>query len=205
MIFKQDLKVRDSAMDGENNKVLDRAMEYAGVVGVELVDMLVSVNSKVEDLVPRVPAQHTFGGDRLWNFICDHQNCLEHLEGQFQDLVMMMENMVGRLSMASESYRQDLYQVERLNRELLVQVTVLEATQDHPIIIPDSLPPIPIPAPGGNLLVEIENGTDDAVAQVITEDQAEGVVRRVMIEEGRVFRVAGEFYKEGEDLMDVLH
>ena len=38
--------------DGENNKVLDRAIEYVRVVGVELVDMLVSVNLKVEALVP---------------------------------------------------------------------------------------------------------------------------------------------------------
>ena len=37
------------------------------------------------------------------------------------------------------------------------------------------------------------------------EDQAEGVVRRrVTIEEGGVFGVAGELYKEGEDIMDVL-
>ena len=95
--------------------------------------------------------------------------------------------------------------MERLNSELLVQVTVLEATWDHPIIIPDSPPPIPIPAPGGNLLVEIDDRTNDAAVQVIAEDQAEGVVRRVMIEEGGVFGVTGEFYEEGEDLMDVLH
>ena len=81
---------------------------------------------------------------------------------------------------------------------------VLEATQDNPIVIPDSLPPIPIPAPGGNLLVEIDDGVDEVV-QVIAEDQVEGVVRRrVMIEEGGVFGVTGEFYEEGEDLMDVL-
>ena len=30
------------------------------------------------------------------------------------------------------------------------------------------------------------------------------VRRQVMIEEGRVFGVAGEFYEEGEDIMDVL-
>ena len=147
-----------------------------------------------------------FGGDGLWDYICDHQDCLEHLEGQFQDLVMMAENVVGRLLIANKSYRQDLYHVKRLNRELLVQVMVLEVTWDHPIIIPDSLLLIPILAPGGNLLVEIENGVDNAAVQVIAEDQAERVVRRrVMIEEGGVFRVAGEFYKEGEDIMDVLH
>ena len=94
--------------------------------------------------------------------------------------------------MASESYCWDLCQVERLNSELLVQVTALEATQDHLIVIPDSPLPIPIPAPGGNLLVEINNGTNDAAAQVITEDQAEGVVRRrITIEEGGVFGIAG--------------
>ena len=95
--------------------------------------------------------------------------------------------------------------MERLNSELLVWVTVLEGTWDSLIIIPDSLPPIPIPAPGENLLVEIVDGTNDEAMQVITEDQVEGVGRRrVMIEEGGVFRVAGEFYKEGEDIMDAL-
>ena len=81
---------------------------------------------------------------------------------------------------------------------------VLEVTQDHLIIIPDSLLPVPIPAPGGNLLVKIDDGVDDEAVQAIAEDQAEGVVRRrVMIEEGGVFGVVGEFY-EGEDIMDVL-
>ena len=82
---------------------------------------------------------------------------------------------------------------------------VLEVTQDHLIIIPDSPLPVPIPAPGGNLLVKIDDGVDDEAVQAIAEDQAEGVVRRrVMIEEGGVFGVVGEFYEEGEDIMDVL-
>ena len=157
-------------MDGEENMTLDRAMEYAGVVGVELADILASVNSKVEELAPQVPAQHMFGGDGLQNFICDHQDRLEHLEGSFHDLMMMVENAVGRLAIASKSYCQDLHQVERLNSKLLVRVTALEGTWDSPIIIPDSPLPIPIPAPGENFLVEIKDGTDDAVVQAITED-----------------------------------
>ena len=134
-----------------------------------------------------------FGRDGLWNFICDHQDHLEHLEGLFYDLMMIVENAVGRIVMMMESYRRDLCQVERLNSELLVQVMALEGTWDSPIIIPDSPLPIPIPAPGGNLLVEIEDGSDDAAAQAIVEDQVEGAGRRrVMIKEGGVFGVAGE-------------
>ena len=57
--------MRRAESDGEGNEVLDRAMEYTGVVGVELADMLALVNSKVEVLVPQVPAQHMFGGDGL--------------------------------------------------------------------------------------------------------------------------------------------
>ena len=63
--------------DGEENEVLDRVMEYTGVVGVELVDMLASVNLKVEAIMPHMPAQHTFGGDSLQNFIHNHQDQLE--------------------------------------------------------------------------------------------------------------------------------
>ena len=129
-----------------------------------------------------------FGGDGLWDFIHKHQDCLEHLEGLFHDLMMMVENVV-----------------ERLNSKLLVWMMALEGTQDSLIIIPDSLPPIPILAPGGNLLVEIEDGTDNTAVQVIVEDQAEGKVRRrVTIEEGGVFGVVGELYEEGEDIMDIL-
>ena len=118
---------------------------------------------------------------------------------------MITENVVGRLLVASESYHWDLHQVERLNLELLVWVTALEGNQDHPIIIPDSPPPIPIPALSGNLLVEIVDRTDDVEAQANAEDQVEGRVRRrVMIEEGGAFGVAGELYEEGEDIMDVL-
>ena len=166
-IFKQGLKVRKVGGDREESKVLDRAMEYARIVGVELVDMLVSINSKVKALAPQVLAQHTFGGDGLWNFICDYQDCLEYLEGSFGNLTMMVENAVGRIVMMMESYRWDLCQVERLNSELLVQVMVLEVTWDHLIVILDSPLPIPIPAPGGDLLVEINNGVDDAVVQAI--------------------------------------
>ena len=55
-------------------------------------------------------------------------------------------------------------------------------------------------------MVEIDDGVDNEAAQAIAEDQAEGVVRRrVTIMEGGAFRVAREFYKEGKDLMDVIH
>ena len=76
VVFKWGLKVRKAEGDGEENKVLDRAMEYAGVVGVELADMLVSINLKVEVIAPHVPMQHTFGRDGLQNFIHDHQDHL---------------------------------------------------------------------------------------------------------------------------------
>ena len=44
-------------------------------------------------------------------------------------------------------------------------------------MILDSPAPIPIPPPVlglGSVLVEIEDGTDDAAVQAIVEDQAEG-------------------------------
>ena len=73
----------------ERNKTLDRAMEYSRAVGSELADMLVSINSKVDLLTPRVPNQHMFGGDGLCQFIHDHQDCLEWLEDQLSDLITM--------------------------------------------------------------------------------------------------------------------
>ena len=109
----------------------------------------------------------------------------------------------------SESYCQDLCQVEALNSELLRRVAALEHGQGNLIIVLDSPELVPVPPPGGlslgSVLVEINNGVDNKQNQAIAEDQAEGVVRqRVTIEEGGVFGVAGELYEEGEDIMDVL-
>ena len=44
------LESRIEVDDGEEDKVLNRAMEYAGVVGVEVVDMLMAVHEKVKAL-----------------------------------------------------------------------------------------------------------------------------------------------------------
>ena len=105
-IFKWGLKARKAEGDSKENKVLDRAIEYARVVGMELVDMLVSVNLKVEVIAPHMPMQHMFGGDSLQNFIHDHQDWLERLEDQLANLTTMTENVVGRLSIVNKSYHQ---------------------------------------------------------------------------------------------------
>ena len=94
-----------------------------------------------------------------------------------------------------------------LTNELLVQMMALEGTCEDPILILDSLAPIPIPPPGldpGSVLVEIVDGMDDVAVQAIAEDQVERVGRRVTIEEGGVFDVTGELYEEGENIMDIL-
>ena len=112
--------------------------------------------------------------------------------------------VVGQLSIVNESYCQDLRRVERLNSQLMMWATALEGHQDNLIEASDSPPPILILAPGRNLLVEIVDGTNNDVAQAIIEDRAEVGVRRVTAREGGVFRITGEIYKEGEDIMDVL-
>ena len=86
--------MQSGVTNGENNKVLDRAMEYVGVVGVELVDMLASVNLRLLAIEPHMPAQHTFGGNGLQNFICDHQDHMEWLDDQLGDLITMMEHTI---------------------------------------------------------------------------------------------------------------
>ena len=84
-ILARGLKARKADDDGEEYEGLERAMEYAGVVGAELADMLTAVNEKVKAIEPRVPAQHTFGGDGLQNFIRDHQEELERLSHQVEN------------------------------------------------------------------------------------------------------------------------
>ena len=80
---------------------------------------------------------------------------------------------------------------------------VLEGCQGNPIEIPDMPPLIPIPAPGGNLLVEIIDGTNNEAAQAMTEDMAE-VVNYVEGEEARMLGVEGEIFEDREDMLDVL-
>ena len=149
-------------------------MEYAGAVGVEVANMLASINEKVWVIRPHVLAQHIFGGNGLQNFIRDYQDCLEWLEDQLGDLTTMTNMAVERLMIHSESYCWDLCWVEALNSELLRQVTALKHGQGNPIIIPDSLELIPVPPPGGlgpgSVLAEIDDGVDDEWAQAIMED-----------------------------------
>ena len=158
------LESRTEVDDGEENEVLDRAIEYAEAVGVEVVDMLTVVHEKVKALEPQVPAQHTFGGDGLQNFIRNHQDRLEHIKGQLGDLMTMVDHAIHHQDITLELYHWDLWQVERLNSKLLVQVAALEHGQSNPIRI-NSPEPIPVPPPGGlgpgSVLVEIEDGVDD--------------------------------------------
>ena len=107
-IFKWGLKARKAEGDSKENKVLDRAIEYARVVGMELVDMLVSVNLKVEVIAPHMPMQHMFGGDGLQNFIWDHQDHLEQLEDQLSNLMMMTEHAIRCQDISLELYHWDL-------------------------------------------------------------------------------------------------
>ena len=57
-------------------------------------------------------------------------------------------------------------------------MTVLEGCWDSPLEIPDSLVPIPIPPPGGQQLVEIDDyevlDLEDGMNQAIAEDLVEG-------------------------------
>ena len=99
------LKARKADDDGEEYEGLERAMEYTGVVGAELADMLTMVHKKVKALEPRVPTQHTFGGDGLQNFIRDHQEELERLGHQVENLTTMMNKAVMRLQVGQERCR----------------------------------------------------------------------------------------------------
>ena len=141
-VFKWGLKARSVEQDREEDKTLDRVMEYTGAIGVEVADMLVLVNSKVKDLIPCVPAQHMFRGDSLHNFICNHQDHLENLKHQVKNLMTMTNKAVMRLQVREESNCQDLWRVEEVNAELLRWVVALEHSWGNPIEIPDSLEPL---------------------------------------------------------------
>ena len=49
-VLMRGLESRTEVDDREENEVLDRAMEYAGAVGVEVMDMLTAVHKKVRAL-----------------------------------------------------------------------------------------------------------------------------------------------------------
>ena len=54
-VFEQGLKMRTDKEDGEEHELLDRVMEYARTVGLEVTDMLMTVHKKVHALEPWVP------------------------------------------------------------------------------------------------------------------------------------------------------
>ena len=80
-----------------------------------------------------------FGGNSLHQFIQDYQDCLEQLEDQPGDLVMMTNCMVHDLQVTNQVYHQDLRRLERLINKLLIKVMVLEGCDGNLIEIPDSL------------------------------------------------------------------
>ena len=147
-LFKRGLESWVKENDGEEDEVLDKAMEYTGVVAVEVTNMLMSVNKRLREIEPQVLAQQMFRGNGLQNFIHDHQDRLEHIEGQLGDLTIMVDHTIHRQDITLESYHQDLWQVERLNSELLVWVAALEHSRGNLILI-DSPELIPVPPLGG--------------------------------------------------------
>ena len=74
--------------------MLDWAMEYTRAVGMELVDMLASINTWVLD-------QYMFGSDGLCQFIQDHQDHLEQLEDQLINLITMTDWTVQDLQITN--------------------------------------------------------------------------------------------------------
>ena len=52
LVFERGLKTRTDKEDGEEDELLDQAMEYAGTVGLEVMDMLMTINEKVHTLEP---------------------------------------------------------------------------------------------------------------------------------------------------------
>ena len=184
-------------------------MEYAGVVGAELADMLTAVHEKVKAIEPWVPAQHTFGRDGLQNFIRDHQEELERLAHQVENLTTMMNEAVTRLQVGQERQRADLRMAEAVNVELLRRVTALEHGQENLIVIPDSPEALPVRPPfvlgPGSVLIPIDD-VDDERNQMITEDQARMAEERQRLTAEQVgeWGFEGEKYEDGETMEDVL-
>ena len=208
-MFAWGLKARKAEDDGEEYKGLERAMEYMGVVGIKLADMLTLVHEKVRALELRVLAQHTFGGDGLQNFIHDHQEELERLSHQVENPMTMTNEAVRRLQVGQERQRRDLQRVEEVNVELLRRVAALEHGQGNPIKIPDSpealaVPPLFVLGPG-SVLIPIDD-VDDERNQMIAKDQARMAEerQRLTVEQVGEWGLEGEEYEDGETMEDIL-
>ena len=59
-------------------------MEYAGAVGVEVLEMVATMNCCI-------PEQETFGGNSLCQFIQDHQDQITELEDQLGNIISMTD------------------------------------------------------------------------------------------------------------------
>ena len=104
-----------------------------------------------------MPDDEIFRGGGLKTYIEDHENCLAAVEEVHYEFVMMLDCSVQDLQIANLAYCQEITNLNSLVDQLLRRVIVLERHRDSLIEIPDSLAPIPIPPPGGEQLVEIED------------------------------------------------
>ena len=151
-----------------------------------------------------------FGGDSLQNFIRNHQEELERLAHQVENLMTMTNEAVTRLQVSQERQCRDLWRAEEINAELLRRVTALEHGWDNPILIPDSPEALLVRPPfvlgPGSVLIPIDDDVDDERNQMIAEDQAqvEEEQQWLTAEQAGEWGIEGEEYVEGETMEDVL-
>ena len=175
-------------VDPEDKRVpvLQQAMEYAGSVGMMLLDEVTYVNGQTESGMGRAMNRIEREVERVDEAVVEHTTLIAEAQGDIETLI-------------AEARRKD-HGIDRLRElvdELLNHVTVLEGRVDHPIEILDS--PVPLP---------VRIHIDDAhrlvpIEELVPDSEGEGGDGGVDLEE--VFRVMpGEEYADGETILDVL-
>ena len=181
-------------VEDERIPIPQQLMEYAGAVGMMLIDKITYVNGQVEA-----------GMGRAMNRIEREVTRLDESLGEQTTLVAEAQGDIETLIADARRKTATIDRLERLVDELLERVTVLEGRQDNPIEIPDSSTPLPIRIviDDAHRLVPIEELVPSS------EDGEEGVnldeVFQVNPDLEEIYRVRpGEAFEEGEMILDVL-
>jgi len=120
-------------VEDEHVPVLQQVMEYAGAVGMMLLDEVSYVNGQTESGMGQAMNRIKQEVERVDEAVVEHTTLIAEAQGDIEILI-------------TEAHRKD-HEIDHLRGlvdELLNWVMALEGHQDNPIEIPDSPAPLPI-------------------------------------------------------------
>ena len=145
-------------VDAEDEKVpvLQQAMEYAGAVGMMVMDELAYVHKQGETGMGMAMNGIEREVTRVEDRVSEHETLIEEVQGDIGNLIAGAQTSAN----IEDALRIEVTGLRHLVSQLLRWVTALEGRQEHPIEVEDDSDeeeaeessedkaPVPVPAPG---------------------------------------------------------